>query len=63
MMMKSEPVVEFTEVVHVLQHAKVALLASALVVISAAFRIAVARLVLTSLGTLKLECQIDAVKS
>ena len=55
---KNEQVAEFTEDVHVLQRAKVALLASALVVISAAFRIAVARLVLTSLGMPKLECQI-----
>lgn len=47
MMKRKEQVVEFTGDALVLQHAKVALLVSVLAVISAAFQIAVARLVLT----------------
>lgn len=47
MMKKKEQAVEFTGDALVLQHAKVALLVCALAVISAAFQIAAARLVLT----------------
>ena len=58
MMKKNEPVAEFIGDVHVLQHAKDALLVSALGVISAVFQIAVARLARTSQEMPNLESHI-----
>jgi hypothetical protein len=55
MMKKKEAVAEFTEDALILQHAKVALLVCALVVIYAIFQIALARLVWILQGMPKLE--------